>query len=153
MDHDQLKIVIEAAVGLSPVRNKVRGPADGVFSSFGTVLNFNAIISRLDFRKTQHSSVDPVVIIRMENHHEKITLLRCIGAYRRAAKQQLCLHMMGFDSQAALYVNEQLLREHYVIFKEAMKLKKRRLLSAVFARRGLVHVRCSDNIYCIESMD
>jgi len=104
MDHDQLKIVIEAAVGLSPVRNKVRGPADGVFSSFGTVLNFNAIISRLDFRKTQHSSVDPVVIIRMENHHEKITLLRCIGAYRRAAKQQLCLHMMGFDSQAALYV-------------------------------------------------
>jgi len=50
-------------------------------------------------------------------------LLRCIGDYRRAAKQKLSLHMMGFDSQAALYVNEQLFREHYVIFKEAMNLK------------------------------
>jgi len=102
-------------------------------------------------RKSQISSVDPVVII-MENQHEKITLLRCIRAYCRAAKKQLSLHMIGFDSQAALYVNGQLLREHYVIFKEAMKLKKRRLLSAVFTRRGLVHVRCSDKIYCIESM-
>jgi len=80
-------------------------------------------------------------------------LLRCIGDYRRAAKQKLSLHMMGFDSQAALYVNEQLFREHYVIFKEAMKLKKRRLISAVFTRRGLVHVRCTDKIYCTESMD
>jgi len=40
----------------------------------------------------------------MENKHIKITPLRCIGRYSRAAKQQLSLHMMGFDSQAALYV-------------------------------------------------
>ncbi|KAH8241926.1 hypothetical protein KR026_011406, partial [Drosophila bipectinata] len=31
------------------IRNKIRGPADAVLSSFGTALNFDAIINRLDF--------------------------------------------------------------------------------------------------------
>jgi len=31
------------------IRSKIRGPADAVLSSFGTVLNFDAIINRLDF--------------------------------------------------------------------------------------------------------
>jgi len=33
------------------------------------------------------------------------------------------LQLKRFNSQAALYINEQLLREHYVIFKVAMELK------------------------------
>jgi len=40
------------------IRSKIRGPADAVLSSFGTVLNFDAIISRLDFtysdKQTMH---------------------------------------------------------------------------------------------------
>jgi len=31
------------------IRSKIRGPADAVLSSFGTILNFDAIIDRLDF--------------------------------------------------------------------------------------------------------
>ncbi|XP_050745813.1 uncharacterized protein LOC122818768 [Drosophila biarmipes] len=50
-------------------------------------------------REAQNSSVDLVVTIRMENQHEKITLLRCIGAYCRTLKQQLSMHIIGFDSQ------------------------------------------------------
>jgi len=83
-----------------------------------------------------------VIIIKLENYHEKITLLRCIGAYWRTAKQQLSLELIGFDSQAVLYINKQLLKEHYMILKEVMKLKKHTILTAVFTRRGLLHVRC-----------
>jgi len=31
------------------IRSKIRGTADAVLSSFGTILNFDAIIDRLDF--------------------------------------------------------------------------------------------------------
>jgi len=44
-------------------------------------------------RKTLRSSGDLVVIIKMDHYHEKITLSRCIGAYRRTAKQQLSFRL------------------------------------------------------------
>ncbi|KAH8244605.1 hypothetical protein KR038_007556, partial [Drosophila bunnanda] len=45
------------------IRSKIRGPADAVLSSFGTVLNFNAIISRLDFT---YSDKRPIHVIEQE---------------------------------------------------------------------------------------
>ncbi|XP_033234131.1 uncharacterized protein [Drosophila pseudoobscura] len=91
-------------------------------------------------RQTQHSNVDPVIIVKMENVREKINLLSKIGIYRRESKRQLGLQFFSFDSEAAVYVNEQFLSENYIIFKEAMRMKKHKILAAVFTRRGLVHV-------------
>ncbi|KMQ81793.1 gag protein, partial [Lasius niger] len=45
------------------IRNKIRGAADVVLASFGTVLNFDAIISRLDFT---YSDKRPVHVIEQE---------------------------------------------------------------------------------------
>ncbi|KAH8360901.1 hypothetical protein KR084_005032, partial [Drosophila pseudotakahashii] len=45
------------------IRSKIRGPADAVLSSFGTVLNFDAIVSRLDFT---YSDKRPMHVIEQE---------------------------------------------------------------------------------------
>jgi len=58
-------------------------------------------------------------------------------------------------SEATIYVNGQLLKEHYLNFKKAMRMKKHKVLTAVFTRRGLVHVRCTrrEGVLCINSME
>lgn len=45
------------------LRNKVRGAADAVLSSFNTLLNFNAIIARLDFT---YADKRPTYLIEQE---------------------------------------------------------------------------------------
>ncbi|XP_070144221.1 uncharacterized protein [Drosophila kikkawai] len=105
-------------------------------------------------RKTQNTHVDSVIIVKMESAREMIALLKQIGAYRRERKCQLTLKLFGIDSDAAVYVNEQLTRDNYLIFEEAMRMKKHRVLTAVFTRRGLVHVRCMgrEGVNCIAHM-
>lgn len=45
------------------IRSKIRGAADSLLSSFGTILNFDAIISRLDFT---YSDKRPIHVIEQE---------------------------------------------------------------------------------------
>jgi len=91
----------------------------------------------------------------MLDTYEKINLHGQIGMYRREHKKQLSLQFLGFNSEAIIYVSEQLLNEHYLIFKEAMRMKKHKVLTAVSTRRGLVHVRCTrrESALCISSME
>jgi len=39
--------------------------------------------------------------------------------YSREHKKQLSLQFLGFNSEALICINEQLLKEHYLIFKDA----------------------------------
>ncbi|KAH8349009.1 hypothetical protein KR084_008982 [Drosophila pseudotakahashii] len=98
--------------------------------------------------------VDPIIIVKLDNQSEKIRLLHAAATFRREAKQQLTLRLMGFDSDALIYLNEQLTKENYNIFKEAMKMKKHKLLTAVFCRRSLVHVKKNERgrVICVDSM-
>jgi len=61
--------------------------------------------------------------------------------------KQPSLQFLGFNSEAIIYINEQWLKEHYL-------MKKHKVLTAVFTRRGLVHVRCTrrEGVFCINSM-
>jgi len=63
----------------------------------------------------------------MLNSREKIKLLGQIGVYRREHKKQLSLQVLGFNSEAIIYVNEQLLKEHYLIIKEPTRMKKHKV--------------------------
>ena len=45
------------------IRNKIRGSADAVLASFNTILNFKAIIARLDFT---YSDKRPIYLIEQE---------------------------------------------------------------------------------------
>ncbi|KAL7724286.1 hypothetical protein ACLKA6_013710 [Drosophila palustris] len=82
-------------------------------------------------------------------------LLQRVGDVRRQTKQPLSLELLGIQSQAPFYINEQLTKCNYNIFKEAMKMKKRKVLSAVFTRRALVYVRqkVNDDFVCLKSME
>ncbi|XP_041448472.1 uncharacterized protein LOC121404026 [Drosophila obscura] len=71
-------------------------------------------------KNLSHSIVDPIIIVKLERVRDKAALLRNI---------------------APVYVNEQLTRENYQIFREALKMKKHRKLQSVFTRRGMVHVK------------
>jgi len=70
--------------------------------------------------------------------------------YRREHKKQLSLQFLGFNSEAIFYINE-----HYLIFKEALRMKKPKVLTAVFTRRGLVDVRCTrrEGVFSINSVE
>jgi len=78
-------------------------------------------------RKSQQTHGDPVIIIKLLNSREKIKLLGQIGVYRREHKKQLSLQVLGFNSEAIIYVNEQLLKEHYLIIKEPTRMKKHKV--------------------------
>ncbi|XP_070141560.1 uncharacterized protein [Drosophila kikkawai] len=95
-------------------------------------------------RRSGQTFVDPVIIIKFEHVLAKAELLRAIGAYRRNNKKQLSLQLIGFESPALIYLNEQLTKPNYDIFKEAMRCKKHNQLTGVFTRRGVVYVKLSD---------
>ncbi|XP_070075754.1 uncharacterized protein [Drosophila takahashii] len=101
-------------------------------------------IFRVRPRQSGQSFVDPIIIVKLENVRGKVELLRAIGAYRRDKKVQLSLQLIGFESPALMFMNEQLTKYNYEIFKEAMRLKKHKQLTAVFTRRGVVHVKLSE---------
>jgi len=71
-------------------------------------------------------------------------MLGQVGTYRREHLKQLSLQFLGFKSEAIIYVSGQLLKEHYLNLKEAMRLKKHK-----------VHVRCTrrEGVLCINSME
>ncbi|KAM8717964.1 hypothetical protein ACLKA7_004637 [Drosophila subpalustris] len=111
---------------------------------------------RVKLREHTHNVVvDPVIIIKFESRRDKVMLLQRVGDVRRQTKQPLSLELLGIQSQAPFYINEQLTKCNYNIFKEAMKMKKRKVLSAVFTRRALVYVRqkVNDDFVCLKSME
>ncbi|KAM8718302.1 hypothetical protein ACLKA7_001002 [Drosophila subpalustris] len=105
-------------------------------------------------QRSANSTEDPIIIAKLEHVREKIALLKLIADYRRTKKQQLSLTQLGFESHVPFYVNEQLTKAYYDIFKEAMKMKKLNMLTAVYTRRSLVHMRVSgsEGYICIGSM-
>ncbi|XP_070068088.1 uncharacterized protein [Drosophila takahashii] len=103
-------------------------------------------IYRVRPRQTGQTLVDPIIHIKMEHVREKATLLRAIGAYRRTTKTQLSLQLIGLESPALIYINEQLTKHNYEVFKRAMHLKKHKRLTAVFTRRGDVFVKMIDGV-------
>jgi len=65
------------------IRNKVRGPADAVLASFNIVLNFKAIIARLDFT---YANKTPVHIIQQQLstlQQGNLPLLQCFDEVKK----------------------------------------------------------------------
>lgn len=106
-------------------------------------------------RQSAVSTADPTIIIRLESAHDKVNLLRAAANLRRNSKQQLSLQLLGFETRGVvpIYLNEQLTKENYNIFKEAIRMKKQKQLFAVFCRRSLVHIKLTErgDVICLES--
>jgi len=61
-------------------------------------------------------------------------MLQHAAEYRCTHKKPLVLGLLGLNSNATIYLIEQLKKKTYNIFKKAMTRKKQKLLSAVFSR-------------------
>lgn len=87
------------------IRSKIRGPADAVLSSFGTVLNFDAIIDRLDFTYSDKRAIHVIeqemgtlrqgsltLLQYYDEVEKKLTLLtnKATMSYETAAAKILC---------------------------------------------------------------
>jgi len=102
-----------------------------IFNSLCFALNITPTPRPLDiFRvrpgKAASSIVDPAILIKLKHLGDKAKILEAIGQHRRDKKPQPNLQMLGFDSEALFYVNEQLTRENYELFR-----KKHKQLTAV----------------------
>lgn len=99
-------------------------------------------IYRLDKIKNRHRSysIDDVIIVKLHSSYDKNYLLKAIGSYRRSVKRPLILEDIGLQSNAPIYVNENLTPHNYNIYKIALKLKKQNRIKSTFTRRGLVHI-------------
>lgn len=103
------------------IRNKIKGPADAVLSSFNTVLNFSAIIARLD---SSYADKRPIHLIEQE-----LSTLRqgsySVTDFYDLVEQKLTLltnkTMMSYDDEIALTINEKYRRDVLRVFVSGLK--------------------------------
>jgi len=84
-------------------------------------------------------------MIKFDRPEDKVNPMRNVDALRRETKSQLSLCYVGIDSPTPIFLNEQLTKTNYEIFKAAMHIKR---------RRATVHLKKtgSDEVLYIENM-
>lgn len=88
------------------IRNKIKGPADMILSSFNTLLNFKAIIARLDFT---YSDKRPIYLIEQELSTLRQGNLTLLEYYDEVEKKLTLLTnktLMTYDKTIAASLNE-----------------------------------------------
>lgn len=107
------------------------------------------------FRQRQTSSgrADSDIIVKFKTAYDRNGILKAIAAFCRSTRNNLRLNILGFNSDATFYVRECLTAANYANLKLAVSLKKQNKLCAAFTRRGLVHVKTSENsaLICIDT--
>jgi len=58
-------------------------------------------------------------MIKIDRPEDKVNLMRTVGALRLETKKLLSLSYVGIDSPSPIYLNEQLTKTNYEIFKAA----------------------------------
>lgn len=114
------------------IRNKIKGSADAVLSSFNTVLNFSAIIARLD---STYADKRPIHLIEQE-----LSTLRqgsyTVSAFYDLVEQKLSLltnkTMMSYEDEIALTINDKYRRDALRVFISGLR---KPLCDILFAAR------------------
>ena len=91
---------------LAIIRNKVRGPADAVLSSFNTPLNFEAIISRLDFN---YADKQPLHVVEQQMstlRQGNSSVIEFYDIVERKLTLLINKTLMTYDKQVATVLNE-----------------------------------------------
>jgi len=76
-------------------------------------------IFRIKPPRNGRSIVDPIIMIKIDRPEDKVNLMRTVGALRLETKKLLSLSYVGIDSPSPIYLNEQLTKTNYEIFKAA----------------------------------
>lgn len=100
-------------------------------------------------------TTDAVIIVKLFSAYEKNFILKTLASFRKANKSNVLLNYIGYDSDAPLYINENLTAHNHKIFRSAIELKKMKKIFASFTIRGLVYIKIEerDKPICIESIE
>lgn len=98
-------------------------------------------MKRLRGNSNNALKTDPPIIVKLSNPQCKNEFLRNIAVFKRSTNDNLRLKYMGFSSDTAFYINEQLTRANHNILKSATRMKKSKQLWSVFTRRGMIYVK------------
>lgn len=102
------------------IRNKIRGAAVGVLASFNTVLNFKAIIARLDFT---YADKRPVYLIEQELSTLRQGNLTVLKFYEVERKLTLLTNktIMTYEGHIANSINEKYRMDALRVFISGLK--------------------------------
>lgn len=116
-------------------------------------------IHRLQNRNNTRKSNSPdgVIIVRLITPFDKNFILKSLNEYQRK-NNNLTLNLLGFETNVQnqnFYINENLTNGNFKILREAVALKKRKLLHSAYSYRGLVYIKrlSTDSPFCIEDLD
>lgn len=103
----------------------------------------------------KNNSPDTTIIVRFESPFARNYILKSVGDFRRNKNRLLTLDLIGFKSDRKFFISESLTSSNHNIFQRALKMKQESKLSAVFTRRGIVHVKFNprDRPVPVKSMD
>lgn len=133
-----------------------------IFSTICDSLNFSTPqveniyrLKKIYKENKPYSPNDEVLVVKLYSPYKKNYLLKTIAKYRRENKTTLCLKHAGFNSNAPIYVNENLTPHNHKILQSALKMKTDKKIKTVYSLRGLVYVKKfnSDDPILIEFLD
>lgn len=98
-------------------------------------------IFRLRYTRSGRNNVDPTIIVKFATPYQRNLILKSISNFIRRQKEPLKLYILGFDANVPFYVNENLTPLTYGIFLQALRLKRDKLIDAVYTKRGKVNIK------------
>lgn len=122
-----------------------------VFKSICDLLNIPTPAIKTLYRLQNHNnkdngySPDAVIMVKLCSPYDKNFILKSLANFRKANKTSLILNHIGYGSDRAFYVNENLTTTNHKILMSALNLKKRRLVKSAYTIRGLVFIKFKDN--------
>lgn len=107
--------------------------------------------------KSKGISPDGVIIARLMTPYDKNFVLKSLNEYKKK-NNYLKLNLLGFEpdkQNQSFYINENLTNGNFKILREAISLKKQKLLQSAYSFRGLVYVKrlSTDQPFCVYALD
>lgn len=105
--------------------------------------------------KVDKYSQDAVIIVKLMSPYDRNYFLKTLTEFKRKNKNQLTLNIIGLQSNANLFITENLTHSNYITLQEALKLKRKKFIYAAYSFRGLIYVKKSSNDepICIDHLD
>lgn len=116
-----------------------------LFKNLCTTVNIQPLPIKSIFRvgnRNNGKNLDSTIMIKLFSPYDKNFLLRSINEFKKFIKTNLKLSHIGINNDDKnFFVNENLTKANYLIFKHATQLRSQNKLKSVFTRRGLVFIK------------
>lgn len=92
-------------------------------------------------KNSQSKLPDTPIMVKFFSSYDRNSLLRSVALFKKHTKNNILLSHIGFDSQRAIYINENLTAENFKILRAAKSLQKSKAIHTAFSLRGIVYIK------------